>query len=139
MPDIQHANIPDEFLHEAKHAEQASANTFLRAKGDGTTEFVFLSLESFQPPLVIRDDTEVESSFNTPLQLNRQYVITLVNSDLGVGDADYYNDVIDLRGMTVLPTGTGKLTSIGGTCEWQSGKLTCVKLGWKFFRVVEVS
>lgn len=37
---IQHVNIPDAQRHEAKGASTASANTVLKAVGDGSTEFV---------------------------------------------------------------------------------------------------
>ncbi|QXN67707.1 hypothetical protein [Vibrio phage VP41s3] len=136
MAEIQHSNIPDEFLHEAKHASNASANTFLRAKGDGTTEFVHLTLGSFQSPILIRDDTNLANAFPMTLTLGNQYVIMLSKTD---GDTtSYMNDYIDLRGMNALPTGAGKLISIGGKCEWQNGQLTCKESGWNFYRVVEV-
>lgn len=137
MAEIQHSNIPDEFLHEAKHAETAQTNTFLRAKGDGTTEFVHLSLGSFPAPTLVRDDTTLASSFPTDIKLNHQYIIMLAKTDSGT--TNYINDYIDLRGMSTLPTGTGKLTSVGGKVEWQNGELSCAEAGWNFFRVVEVS
>jgi len=136
MADIQHSNIPDEFLHENKHAAGADSNTYLRARGDGTSEFVHLSLNSFQDPTLIRDDTTLSDTFEATLRLDRQYIIML--SQTANGTTDYRNDYIDLRGMSTLPTGVGKLTSIGGTVTYQNGQLTC-ETGWNFFRVVEVS
>lgn len=137
MAEIQHSNIPDEFLHEAKHASSANANTFLRAKGNGDTEFVHLTLDSFQAPAVVHDDTTVVNKFALTLTLGHQYIIFLTKA--GTDADDYINDMIDLRGLNTLPVGTGKMTSIGGKCEWQSGQLTCTESGWNFYRVVEVS
>jgi hypothetical protein len=137
MAEIQHSNIPNEFLHEAKHAEQASTNTFLRAKGDGTTEFVFLTLASFPEPTLIKDDSTLVTSFPVTIQLDKQYIIML--SKTVEGTTDYINDYIDLRGMSTLPTGAGSLESIGGNVFWQNGELTVTDNTWNFFRVVEVS
>lgn len=137
MAEIQHSNIPDEFLHEAKHASSANANTFLRAKGNGDTEFVQLTLGSFQDPTIVHDDTNVVNKFALTLTLGHQYVIYLYKDN---GSAvNYINDYIDLRGLNTLPVGTGKMTSIGGKCEWQSGQLTCTESGWNFYRVAEIS
>ena len=47
MADVQHATLPDNQLHYPKGAAGASANTWLRANGDGTTSFTTLPTPTF--------------------------------------------------------------------------------------------
>lgn len=137
MAEIQHSIIPDELLHEAKHAINAGANTFLRAKGDGTTEFVPLTTESMAAPTLIRDDSILSSGVPITLQLGKVYNIMLVKTS-SQGVSTYKNDLIDLRGMNVIPTGAASMLSVGGTVLYANGALGVTDSAWKFFRVVEV-
>lgn len=46
MADLDHADLPEELLHEPKGASTASFNTWCRANGDGTTTFTALPEET---------------------------------------------------------------------------------------------
>lgn len=135
MAELQHSNIPDEYLHEAKHAINAQTNSYLRAKGDGTTEFVPLSLDSFENQVELADDTTIITEFSYTPVAGRQYLFTLTKTD--AGNVIFQNDMLDLRG-TVVPTGANILLSFGGHVQYQSGQFKAVDSGYNFFRIVEV-
>lgn len=136
MAEIQHKIIPDEFRHEPKHASTAQENTWLRSKGDGSTEFVPITLGAFPEPTVLATDENISNTADFPLVLDRQYVIMLSKTENG--NLNYQNDYIDLRGMSALPTGASTLESIGGRVVWQNGQLSTLDDSWNIFRVVEV-
>lgn len=135
IADIQHQNIPDEYLHEVKHALNANPNQYLRSKGDGTTEFVSLDLSSFDNLSRIADDTTLETTLNISLEVGKQYVITLTKE--GADNQEYQVDFFDLRGGFV-PFGANTLLSVGGNVRYLSGQLQALN-GYSFFRVVQVN
>lgn len=135
MADIQHQNIPDEYLHEVKHALSANPNQFLRSKGDGTTEFVSLNLSSFDNTSLLANDAEATANLDITLEVGKQYIITLTKA--GVGNQEYQVDYFDLRGGFV-PTGSDSMLSVGGNVRYLSGQLQALN-DYTFFRVILVS
>ncbi|WJJ54294.1 hypothetical protein [Vibrio phage JPW] len=123
MADLQHQNIPDEYLHEVKGAVNAPINTFLRAKGDGTTEFVPLNNESFPTPTGISIDPSGKTAVYTPI-VGRQYIFTLSKSSVG-GPSEYQNDIMDCRGA-IIPVGTDYMLSVGGKVKYVAGQFSVV-------------
>ncbi|AII27127.1 hypothetical protein [Vibrio cholerae] len=134
MADLQHQNIPDEYLHEVKGAVNAPVNTFLRAKGDGTTEFVELTNESFKSFINIPIDPSGRTVVYTPV-VGRQYVFTLSKS---VGSSsEYQNDVLDCRGA-IIPVGTDYMLSVGGRIKYVAGQFSVVADDCVILKVSEI-
>lgn len=134
IADLQHQNIPDEYLHEVKGAVNAPINTFLRAKGDGTTEFKYLDNDAFQPPTNIPIDASGKTAVHTPV-VGKQYVFTL--SKTSGSNTEYQNDVLDCRGA-IIPVGTDYLLSIGGKIKYVAGQFSATDVDAVILKISEI-
>lgn len=73
MANIQHANLPEDKLHEVKGASTASADTWLKAVGDGTTTFDNLPTHTFVVLDTLSDastNDQTLSAIDTELQID---------------------------------------------------------------------
>lgn len=134
IADLQHQNIPDEYLHEVKGAVNAPINTFLRAKGDGTTEFVTLTNESFPTPNSIPISQDGKTAAYTPV-VGKQYVFTLAKVSGLV--QEYQNDVLDCRGA-IIPVGTDYLLSVGGKIKYVAGQFSATDVDAVILKISEI-
>lgn len=77
---MEHKDIPDNQRHEVKGASTASSGTFLKARGDGTTEFSAINLANIEDfnkmasvsPLVTSDVADVVEAFNNLISSLKQ-------------------------------------------------------------------
>lgn len=81
---IQHRLIPDSERHEPKGASTAPANTFLKSKGDGTTEFATVTRFGFR-------DIADSATSSTPITLTSPgTAYKLTNNGLGAQSLSTY-------------------------------------------------
>lgn len=140
MADTQHANLPDNLLHETKGASSALNNTWLKANGDGTT--TFSTLPTVSPTLSDSLNLEYYSDQTLSTQgseLKVVYTDVDVSSPNGSVTVTSGGDItINEDGVYVI-TGfadTGRDTSAGVAELWfalrangvQAGKTTRIAL-----------
>lgn len=107
---VEHVTILDADRHEAKHATSAAANQVLHAKGDGTTEFKFVSYANLTNIPAQVGYQQVLSGFSTAASQQPAALDTALQVEFGAGSSNAFCTLSNTGTLTFNTAGQYYIT-----------------------------